>query len=61
MKLAEALSERKAINTRLEDLRRQAYQNALVQEALTESEARYLLRAEDVDTIRNRLVEGAHA
>lgn len=30
-------------------------------DALTESEARYLLRAEDVDTIRNRLVEAAHA
>lgn len=28
-------------------------------EALTESEARYLLRAEDADTIRNRLAEAA--
>jgi hypothetical protein len=26
-------------------------------DALTESEARYLIRAEDADTIRNRLVE----
>lgn len=29
--------------------------------ALTESEARYLLRAEDVDTIRNRLAQAAQA
>lgn len=32
MKLAEALSERKAIKTRMEDLRRRLYQNVLVQE-----------------------------
>jgi hypothetical protein len=29
-------------------------------DALTESEARYLLRAEDADTIRRRLAEAEH-